>query len=158
MLDTIVKPQERLTSWRNFKKLNVETNKILKYVSEIKTVERCFDFYTPKYWPSGWEIVSEKLFCHSGKAILLHETMVHMGRLQPEETRWFVADNHEFGQVGLAFSNGLCYYNILPNQTVKRADLDNYIRVLEYINHKNKTTTPNNESNKEKWTQRRLKY
>lgn len=157
MLDTIVKPQERLTVWRNFKKQNLDTNKILRYISSNKTIDRTFDFYTTKYWPTGWEIVSEKMFCHSGKAILLHETLVHMGKIKPKDTHWFVADNFEFGQVGLAFSNGLCYYNILPNQTVKRADLDNYIRVLEKVNHKKKTIS-DNESNKEKWTQRRLKH
>ena len=157
MLDTIVKPQERLTVWRNFKKQNLDTNKILRYISSNKTIDRTFDFYTTKYWPTGWEIVSEKMFCHSGKAILLHETLVHMGKINPKDTHWFVADNFEFGQVGLAFSNGLCYYNILPNQTVKRADLDNYIRVLEKVNHKKKTIS-DNESNKEKWTQRRLRY
>tara|TARA_Y100001937_G_scaffold9268_1_gene11431 strand:+ start:4341 stop:4814 length:474 start_codon:yes stop_codon:yes gene_type:complete len=157
LLDTIVKPQERLTVWRNFKKQNLDTNKILRYISSNKTIDRTFDFYTPKYWPTGWEIISEKMFCHSGKAILLHETLVHMGKINPKDTYWFVADNFEFGQVGLAFSNGLCYYNILPNQTVKRVDLDNYIRVLEKINHKKKTIT-DNESNEEKWTQRRLKH
>ena len=96
MLDTIVKPQERLTVWRNFKKQNLDTNKILRYISSNKTIDRTFDFYTTKYWPTGWEIVSEKMFCHSGKAILLHETLVHMGKINPKDTHWFVADNFEF--------------------------------------------------------------
>ena len=67
------------------------------------------------------------MFCYSGKAILLHDTLVHMGRIKPKNIDWIVVDNYEFGQVGLAFSDGLCYYNILPIQTVKRQNLDNYI-------------------------------
>ena len=101
-----------------------------------------------------------KMFSNSGKAILLHETLVHMGKINPVDTHWFVADNFEFitfTQIGLAFPNGLCYYNISTDQTVKRTNLDNYIRVLEKINPKNKTITEH-ESNKEKWTQRRLKH
>ena len=135
MLDTIANPQQRLTVWRNFKKQDLELEKIISFVGRIKTTERAFDFYAPGDWPTSWEIISESMFCHSGKAILLHDTLAHMGILDPSTVSWFVADNFEFGQVGLAFSSGVCYYNILPNQTVKIQELDNYIRVLEKIKH-----------------------
>jgi hypothetical protein len=135
LLDTIVNSQQRLTVWRNFKKQDLEINKVISYVGSIKTTERAFDFYSPGDWPTSWEIISESMFCHSGKALLLHDTLAHMGLLDTSTVSWFVADNHEFGQVGLAFSDGVCYYNILPNQTVKRQELDNYIRVLEKIKH-----------------------
>lgn len=158
MLDTVPKSQDRLTVWRKFKKQNVEKRKIIEYISSIKTLERTFDFYSPGDWPTSWEIISESMFCQSGKAVLLHDTLVHMNIIDSDKTHWFVADNYEFGQVGLAFSNGLCYYNILPDQTVKRENLDNYIRVLEKINHKNKKTIAYNESNKKKWAERRIKY
>ncbi len=135
MLDTVVNAQQRLTVWRNFKKQDLELEKIINYIGRIKTTERTFDFYTPKHWPSCWEIIVDGMYCYSGKALLLHDTLVHMGKIDPNKVSWFVADNYEFGQVGLAFSDGVCYYNILPNQTVKRQDLDNYIRVLENIKH-----------------------
>tara|TARA_B100000900_G_scaffold167161_1_gene141911 strand:- start:238 stop:669 length:432 start_codon:yes stop_codon:yes gene_type:complete len=135
LLDTVVNAQQRLTVWRNFKKQDLELEKIVNYIGSIKTIERTFDFYTPKDWPTCWEIISDAMYCYSGKALLLHDTLVHMGKIDPKNVSWFVADNFEFGQVGLAFSDGVCYYNILPNQTVKRQDLDNYIRVLEKIKH-----------------------
>ena len=147
MLDTVVNAQQRLTVWRNFKKQDLELEKIINYISSIKTTERTFDFYTPKDWPTGWEIIVNSMYCYSGKALLLHDTLVHMGKLDPKNIVWFVADNYEIGQVGLAFSDGVCYYNILPNQTVKRQNLDNYIRVLEKIKH-NKLDIFKDESNK----------
>ena len=119
----------------NFKKQDLELEKIISYIGSIKTTQRAFDFYAPGDWPTSWEIISGSMFCYSGKALLLHDTLAHMGLLDPATVSWFVADNFEFGQVGLAFSDGVCYYNILPNQTVKRQDLDNYIRVLEKIKH-----------------------
>tara|TARA_B100001057_G_C22275805_1_gene728765 strand:- start:94 stop:567 length:474 start_codon:yes stop_codon:yes gene_type:complete len=157
LLDSIIKPQQRLTVWRNFKKQELSTEKIISYISSIKTVERTFDFYTPKQWPTCWEIVSNAMFCYSGKAILLHDTLVHMGRIEPKNINWIVVDNYDFGQVGLAFSDGLCYYNILPDTVVKIKNLDNYSRVLERIN-KNKLDKLDNESNQTKWTERRLRY
>jgi len=135
LLDTIVNSQKRITVWRNFKKQDLDLNQIISFIGSIKTTERGFDFYTPTDWPLCWQIISDSMFCHSGKALLLHDTLVHTGYLDPETVSWFVADNFEFGQVGLAFSDGVCYYNVLPNQTVKREDLDNYIRVLEKIKH-----------------------
>ena len=147
MLDTVVNAQQRLTVWRNFKKQDLELEKIINYISSIKTTERAFDYYAPKQWPTGWEIIVNSMYCYSGKALLLHDTLVHMGKLDPKNIVWFVADNYEIGQVGLAFSDGVCYYNILPNQTVKRQNLDNYIRVLEKIKH-NKLDIFKDESNK----------
>lgn len=147
MLDTIVNAQQRLTVWRNFKKQDLELEKIISYIGSIKTTERAFDYYAPKQWPTGWEIIVNSMYCYSGKALLLHDTLVHMGKLDPKNIVWFVADNYEIGQVGLAFSDGVCYYNILPNQTVKRQNLDNYIRVLEKIKH-NKLDIFKDESNK----------
>ena len=147
MLDTVVNAQQRLTVWRNFKKQDLELEKIISYIGSIKTTERAFDYYAPKQWPTGWEIIVNSMYCYSGKALLLHDTLVHMGKLDPKNIIWFVADNHEIGQVGLAFSDGVCYYNILPNQTVKRQNLDNYIRVLEKIKH-NKLDIFKDESNK----------
>lgn len=135
MLDTIVNAQQRLTVWRNFKKQDLTLEKIISYIGSIKTTQRAFDFYAPSDWPTSWEIISQSMFCYSGKAILLHDTLAHMGLIDPSAISWFVADNYEFGQVGLAFSDGVCYYNILPDQTVKRQNLDNYIRVLEKIKH-----------------------
>lgn len=135
MLDTIVNAQQRLTVWRNFKKQDLDSNKIIKYIGDIKTTERGFDFYAPEHWPSGWDIIVDTMFCYSGKALLLHDTLVHTGYLDPASVSWIVVDNFELGQVGLAFSDGVCYYNVLPDQTVKRQDLDNYIRVLEKIKH-----------------------
>ena len=157
MLDSIIKPQQRLTVWRNFKKQELSTDKIINYISSIKTIDRTFDFYTPKHWPTCWEVVSDAMFCYSGKAILLHDTLVHMDRINPKNIEWFVVDNFDFGQVGLAFSDGLCYYNILPDTVVKRQKLDNYSRVLEKIN-KNKLDKLDNESNQTQWAQRRLRY
>jgi hypothetical protein len=147
LLDTIVNAQQRLTVWRNFKKQDLELEKIISYIGSIKTTERAFDYYAPKQWPTGWEIIVNSMYCYSGKALLLHDTLVHMGKLDPKNIVWFVADNYEIGQVGLAFSDGVCYYNILPNQTVKRQNLDNYIRVLEKIKH-NKLDIFKDESNK----------
>lgn len=157
MLDSIIKPQQRLTVWRNFKKQELSTKKIISYISSIKTVERTFDFYTPQQWPTCWEIVSNAMFCYSGKAILLHDTLVHMERIEPKNISWIVVDNYDYGQVGLAFFDGLCYYNILPDTVVKRQNLDNYSRVLEKIN-KNKLDKIDNESNQTQWAERRLKY
>ena len=130
-------PQQRLTVWRNFKKQDLAfRTKLLDTSVDIKTTQRAFDFYAPERLANRLgHHKSDTMFCYSGKAILLHDTLAHMGLIDPSTISWFVADNYEFGQVGLAFSDGVCYYNILPDQTVKRQNLDNYIRVLEKIKH-----------------------
>ena len=84
MLDTIVNAQQRLTVWRNFKKQDLELEKIISYIGSIKTTERAFDYYAPKQWPTGWEIIVNSMYCYSGKALLLHDTLVHMGKLDPK--------------------------------------------------------------------------
>ncbi len=73
------------------------------------------------------------MFCYSGKALLLHDTLVHKEMIKPNNVNWLVVDNLELEQVGLAFFDDMCYYNILPDQTLKQQKLDNYIRILEKI-------------------------
>lgn len=131
MLDTLAKSQDRITVWRNYKKQNPSKNQIIEYIGQIKPTDRSFDFYDTKNWPTSWEILESSLFCYSGKALLLHDTLVHTGYIKPDLIKWFVADNFEICDVGLAFSEGLCYYNILPDRTVKRENLDNYINIIE---------------------------
>ncbi len=133
MLDQIINPQQRLSTWRDYKNGRPTIKNVLQYIDSIKPIARTFDYYTPSYWPTPWEILDQGLFCVSGKAILLYHTLAQLEYIDTKNIRWIVAENKEIFEEGLVFFDGVCYYNILPNTSVNIENFDNYITVREII-------------------------
>lgn len=52
-----------------------QLDEVAKYAQNIPIRSRMIDYYTPEDWPSPWEILSERLFCHSGTSLLICYTI-----------------------------------------------------------------------------------
>lgn len=112
-------PQERLTAWREIRKnTNHDIDQILSAFGLIKPMTRYIDYYTPKSWPSVFEIVSDGYFCQSGITLVLAATLYNLEFIKTPEISLQVVSNHITGNEGLVLCHDNMYYNFLPGKVV----------------------------------------
>jgi len=92
----------RLFEWRTIRQANYNTiQDVLEVFADIKVLPRYLDYYTPKSWPSPFEIVSEGYFCQSGITLVLLATLYHKGFIQYDTICMPVVSNNNTGKNGL---------------------------------------------------------
>ncbi len=113
---------DRLAVWREFRRSVKNNNRTLENVieafSHINVERRCFDYYTPEYWPTPFEIVSEFYFCQSGITLVLASTLIHLNFIKSEQLEFAVVSNHITGTDGLVLIHDNLVYNFIPGSVV----------------------------------------
>ena len=131
-------PQDRLRVWRDLRNDQSQTlESILKEFSQIKVCPRYIDYYTPKSWPTPFEIVSEGYFCQSGITIVLLSTLLHKGFIIEGEIDLCVISNNTNGNTGLV---GIQNNNVYNFEKDKIVDIE-YLKENATIFHNNRIHT-----------------
>jgi len=130
---------ERLNAWRTVRQQEYKTvEPLLEAFAPIKPIPRYIDYYTPRYWPNVFEIVSEGYFCQSGITLILAATLHNKGFISDEELYFEVISNHINGNDGLVLIHDNLAYNFIPGKTVSMQEvIDNSTR---FNSHKIKTS------------------
>lgn len=130
--------QDRLKIWREVRSDPSQTlDSILESFSNIKICPRYIDYYTPKSWPTPFEIVSEGYFCQSGITLVLLSTLLHKGFILEGEIDLCVISNNINGDTGLVGIQSNKVYNFERDRIV---DMD-YLKEHATIFHNNKINT-----------------
>lgn len=135
MFNKIQTSTERLNAWRTVRQqeyLTVEP--LLEAFASIKPIPRYIDYYTPKDWPSVFEIVSEGYFCNSGITLILAATLCHKGFITDDELYFEVISNHINGNDGLVLIHNNLAYNFIPGKAVSMQEVIN--NSTRFISHK----------------------
>jgi hypothetical protein len=104
--------KERLHIWRELRqKQHNSLEDLLLDFSNIKLESRYLDYYTPKSWPTPFEIVSEGYFCQSGVTLILTATLIYKNFLSEHEILLPVISNNVSGNTGLVVLNNNQVYN-----------------------------------------------
>jgi hypothetical protein len=114
---------DRLSIWRNLrqKEFNTPEELVLEY-EPIKLLSRYIDYYSPKTWPTPFEIVNEGYFCHSGITLLITSHLIHRKFITGNEIHLQVISNNIDGTHGLVLVDNKKVYNFFPGQVT---DLEN---------------------------------
>jgi hypothetical protein len=130
--------QDRLKIWRDLRNdPSYDLDSILECFSSIKICSRYIDYYTPKSWPTPFEIVSEGHFCQSGITLVLLSTLLHKGFILEGEIDLCVISNNINGNTGLVGIQNNKVYNFEKDSIV---DID-YLKENATIFHNNKIHT-----------------
>jgi hypothetical protein len=130
--------KDRLKIWRDLRNdTSHSLDSIIESFSQIKVCPRFIDYYTPKSWPTPFEIVSEGYLCHSGITLVLLSTLLHKGFILKGEIDLCVISNNINGETGLVGIQNNKVYNFDRNKVV---DLD-YVKDNATIFHNNKLHT-----------------
>jgi hypothetical protein len=84
--------------------------------SNIKILSRYLDYYTPKSWPSPFEILSEGYLCQSGVTLLLTSTLINKGFITSNELIFPVISNNINGDSGIVLLDNDNVYNFTPGK------------------------------------------
>jgi len=104
--------KERLQIWRELRQKQHQTiDDVLLDFSEIKILSRYLDYYTPKSWPTPFEIVSEGYFCQSGITLILTATLIYKKFLSEQQISLPVISNNITGNTGLVLLSNNKVYN-----------------------------------------------
>jgi hypothetical protein len=74
-------PEERIAYWRAFREeiqdlpLEEQLNKVAEFFANLPIGSRSIDYYTPKSWPTPWEILHYRLFCENAASLLMYHTL-----------------------------------------------------------------------------------
>jgi len=78
--------EERLRLWKNLRTeikslpLEEQLSEIAKFCKTMPIGHRSIDYYTPKDWPTPWEILFHGTFCTSSISLLMFHTLVMVDR------------------------------------------------------------------------------
>jgi len=108
---------DRLSIWRELRQKEFSTPEelVLEYKS-IKYLSRYIDYYTPKSWPTPFDIVSEGYFCQSGVTLIITSHLLHKNFLSDSEISLPVISNNIDGSHGLVLVDNNKVYNFVPGQ------------------------------------------
>jgi len=110
-------PEQRLSTWRDIRNKNHSSiEEVLEDFASIKLVSRYLDYYTPKSWPTPFEIVSEGYFCLSGVTLVLASTLVYKNFLFEDKIIYPVISNNINGTSGLVILHDNLVYNFTPSK------------------------------------------
>lgn len=105
-------PSDRLRIWRDIRQQDFLTAEdLVKQFQDIKIVSRYLDYYTPKSWPSPFEIVSEGYLCQTGVTLLLTATLINKNFITSDELLFPVISNNINGDSGIVLLDGNNVYN-----------------------------------------------
>jgi hypothetical protein len=124
MLPKNLTSEQRLNIWRTFRQQ--EFQDISEIVANFPFQEfesRYLDYYTPKSWPSPFEIVSEGYLCQSGVTLVLTATLMNKKFLKCEELSLPVISNNITGSTGLVLLYEDQVFNFTPGK----------VETLEYL-------------------------
>ena len=103
---------DRLRIWREIRQKNyLSADALVNEFRDIKILSRYLDYYTPKSWPSPFEIISEGYLCQSGVTLLLTTTLINKGFITSEELYFPVISNNINGDSGIVLLEGDNVYN-----------------------------------------------
>lgn len=131
---TQVEPTQRLQSWRTLRKKFNNSSNICDVVSNVCIVPekvRYIDYYTPKNWPTPFEIVSEGMFCQSGISIVLAATLIDIGFINTKTIRFDVISSQLESIEGLVLKVDKQYCNFIPGQISTEEEVQNYGTIFD---------------------------
>lgn len=103
---------DRLRIWREIRqKEYLSADALVKEFCDIKILSRYLDYYTPKSWPTPFEIVSEGYLCQSGVTLLLTATLIKKGFITSDELYFPVISNNINGDSGIVLLDNNNVYN-----------------------------------------------
>lgn len=103
---------DRLRIWREIRqKEHLSADALVKEFCDIKILSRYLDYYTPKSWPTPFEIVSEGYLCQSGVTLLLTATLIKKGFITSDELCFPVISNNINGDSGIVLLDDNNVYN-----------------------------------------------
>jgi len=110
-------PSDRLRIWRDIRhKEHLSAQSLVNDFSNIKILSRYLDYYTPKSWPSPFEILSEGYLCQSGVTLLLTSTLINKGFITSNELIFPVISNNINGDSGIVLLDKDNVYNFTPGK------------------------------------------
>ena len=110
-------PSDRLKIWRKIRQKDfASANDLVKEFSDIKILSRYLDYYTPKSWPTPFEIVSEGYLCQTGVTILLTATLINKNFITSNELIFPVISNNITGDSGIVLLDNNKVYNFMPGK------------------------------------------
>tara|TARA_R110001592_G_C12788790_1_gene715757 strand:+ start:85 stop:516 length:432 start_codon:yes stop_codon:yes gene_type:complete len=111
--------QDRLNVWREVRQKDFSSvQDLVSEFSDIKLLSRYLDYYTPKNWPTPFEIVSEGYLCYSGVTLILTATLINKGFITCDELLFPVISNNITGESGIVLLNEDKVYNFTPGDIV----------------------------------------
>lgn len=113
---TQVTSDHRLKAWRELRK-NLRDSNVQAVVENFSIVPekiRYIDYYTPKSWPSPFQVVSDGMFCQSGITLVLAATLIDLGFVNTPTLHFDVISSQIDSVEGLVFKHNEHYYNFIP--------------------------------------------
>ena len=113
--------QERLQSWRNFRRNFPKDGTELDVVeafADIKVCSRYIDYYTPADWPGVFDIVSNGYFCQTGITLVMTATLHNLGFIITDKLHFSMVSNNITGCDGAVLVYNNKCYNFLPGEIV----------------------------------------
>ena len=108
---------DRLRIWREIRQKDfVSANDLVEEFSDIKILPRYLDYYSPKSWPTPFEIVSDGYLCLTGVTILLTATLINKNFITSNELIFPVISNNITGDSGIVLLDNNKVYNFMPGK------------------------------------------
>lgn len=112
-----VNSKNNLDIWRKFRQQNFDSvEQLVENFPYQKFESRYLDYYTPKSWPSPFEIVSEGYLCQSGITLVLTATLFYKKFVYQDEISLPVISNNITGSTGLVLINNNQAFNFTPGK------------------------------------------
>lgn len=134
---------DRLRVWRESRQQDFQSEQdLVNEFSNVKVLPRYIDYYTPRDWPSPFEIVNEGYFCKSGLTLVMTATLIHKGFITSEDLTFLVISNNLDGTDGLVLLDGEKVYNFTQGKIdTKQFVLENGVVFTQHTIPKNHICT-----------------
>jgi len=134
---------DRLRIWRELRHKDFrDAESLANEFSNVKVLPRYIDYYTPRDWPSPFEIVSEGYFCKSGLTLVMTATLINKGFISSEDLTFLVISNNLEGTDGLVLLDQDKVYNFTQGKVEsKQYAIDNGVVFTKHIIPRNQICT-----------------
>ena len=134
-----VKPEERFSEWRKFRKSLTGTTKdqitrVVNFWSKAPIGSRYIDYYTPTEWPTPWEILHDSLFCKNTIAVMMYYTLLYSDYYDEEDLEILLINDKLCQDIFLIVLVDDFVLNYNHNQLNTYTEIQNNIEIIERYN------------------------
>lgn len=94
-------PENRINHWKQFREQmstlseDEQIQAVATFFADVPLGARCVDYYTPKTWPTPWEILHKGNFCPSSTSLLMYYTFRLLTNFKKDVTIHLIEDNND---------------------------------------------------------------
>lgn len=134
MIWNTIPDEERLLLWKNLRdeitnsQIDTQLTRIAEFCAYMPIGSRTIDYYSPKDWPTPWEILFHGSFCTSSISLLIFYTLILLPTKVDIELI-LVEDDRDVYLLPLIDNQFVLNYHL--GQVSKHSDIKDNLKVLK---------------------------